>query len=446
MSQPQSNARALAVSILEQLELRGGYSNLALDAALAKAHLDPRDAGLVTTIVYGVLQHQLTLDYDLAPFIKDRKLDLWVRILLRTAVFQLVYLDKIPARAIFYESTEIAKTRGHVGLAKFVTGVLRAFQRDGAPSLDDIEDDHERLSIATSTPLWLVDRLIAQQGMAKATSILSDIDRPSAAALRVNTTRTTREALQQALALEFTLTPSEVSPVGLTSEGGHLVQTYAFSAGDYTMQDESSQLVAPSLAIEPDNLVLDACAAPGGKTTHIAEYLDPDKGGRVIALDLHPHKVRLIDQNARRLGLQKRIDSRVMDARQAGDEFAEETFDRILVDAPCSGLGLMRRKPEIRYAKQPSDLEALPAIQLAILKSVAPLLKRGGRLTYSTCTIVNEENQDVVAAFLAASPDFEQVAVPGAEALIHAHGAPALQLFPDDYGTDGFFIASFVRK
>lgn len=205
-------------------------------------------------------------------------------------------------------------------------------------------------------------------------------------------------------------------------------------------------LVAPSLDVQPGDQVLDACAAPGGKTTHIAQYLDPDQGGRVTALDLHANKVRLIQQNAKRLALDDRVAAQVMDARQVAANFAAESFDKILVDAPCSGLGLIRRKPEIKYTKQPEDLQHLQKIQLAILDSVAPTLKIGGRLTYSTCTMVREENQDVVAHFLATHPEFEQVPVLTLKPLAKTHGAPALQLFPDDYDTDGFFIASLIRR
>lgn len=237
-----------------------------------------------------------------------------------------------------------------------------------------------------------------------------------------------------------------MTPIGLIAPSGHLAGTSAFVKGEYTMQDESSMLVAPSLDIQPGDVVLDACAAPGGKTTHIAQYLDPKQGGQVTALDLHANKVRLINKNAKRLGLTDRIHAQVLDARKVATTFSANSFDKILVDAPCSGLGLIRRKPEIKYTKTPEDPAHLQQIQLAILNSVAPTLKIGGRLTYSTCTMVKEENQDVVAQFLAAHPEFEQVSVPTLKPLHKAHSAPALQLFPDDYDTDGFFIASLIRR
>ncbi|MCI1985635.1 MAG: 16S rRNA (cytosine(967)-C(5))-methyltransferase RsmB [Lactobacillus sp.] len=443
----KSNPRALAVSILEKVAVQGSYSNLTLDATLRHADLSVRDAHLLTTIVYGVIQRRLTLDYDLQPFVGKRRLDPWVRVLLQTAVYQMVYLDKVPTRAIFYETTEIAKQKGHAGIAKFVTAILRRIQREGLPSLDAIQSPLERLSIASSTPMWLVEKLVTQLGQVKAERILAVINQPANASLRVNTTKTTASALQAQLQDRFPeLAPSALTPDGLVAPGGHLAGTPEFAAGLYTLQDESSMLVAPSLAVAPEMHVLDACAAPGGKTTHIAQLLDPDVGGKVTALDLHPHKVRLIAENAARLGLADRVDAYAMDARQAPDQFAPQSFDRVLVDAPCSGLGLIRRKPEIKYEKQPADLVNLPKIQLAILEAVAGLVKAGGRLTYSTCTIVREENQAVIDAFLVAHPEFTQIQTPTAKGLTKAHGALALQLYPDDYGTDGFYIAALQRR
>lgn len=444
---PKTDPRTLAVKILTRVETQGSYANLALDAELKKSQLEERNAALATNLVYGVIQHGMTLDYYLKPFVKDRKLDPWVHVLLQTAVYQLVYLDRIPARAIFNESTKIAKKMGNLGVGQYVTAIMRNLQRSEVPDLTKLTPLTKRLSITYSVPEWLVDKLVEQLGADKAEAIFKTINQPAGASLRVNTTRTTPAALTDELAPAFPgLRESALSAVGLVADGGHLAGTRAFEDGLYTIQDESSMLVAPSLDVQPSSRVLDACAAPGGKTTHIAQYLDPAQGGQVVALDLHPHKVRLIEQNAERLGLADRVQAQAMDAREAGDLFSAESFDRILVDAPCSGLGLMRRKPEVRYTKHPSDLTQLPQIQLALLNAVAPLLKLNGRLTYSTCTMVTEENQGVVASFLAAHPEFEQVPVKVDRPLDHAHGAPALQLFPDDYGTDGFFIASFVRK
>ncbi len=295
-----------------------------------------------------------------------------------------------------------------MGIAKLVTAVLRAIERKGIPDPETIADPIERLSIMSSTPTWIIEKLIDQLGETKTRLILDEINQPAHASLRVNTTQTIRDVLQHELAADFEdLAVSPLTPVGLIAPGGHLAGTPQFATGEYTMQDESSMLVAPSLDVQPSDQVLDACAAPGGKTTHIAEFIDPAQGGHVTALDLHPHKVKLIMQNAARLKLANRVSAQAMDARQVADTFAPDSFDKILVDAPCSGLGLIRRKPEIKYQKQPEDLGNLHNIQVAILDAVAPTLKIGGRLTYSTCTIVQEENQDTVEAFFSDPSQFQ---------------------------------------
>lgn len=442
----KNNPRLLAVEILSRVG-KGSYSNLTLDATLNKAKLDPRDAGLLTTIVYGVIQRQLTLDYFIDPFIKGKKIDDWVRVLLRTAVYQMVYLDKVPTRAIFFDSTEVAKKLGHAGVAKFVTAILRRMERDGLPELADIKDETQRLATTSSTPLWLTEKLIDQLGMDQAQKILNAIGDAPSGVLRVNSAMTTPDELLGDLKARFPeIHRSALALSALVTPTGHLAGTPEFTDGVFTLQDESSQLVAPSLQLQPGDKVLDACAAPGGKTTHIAEYLDAKAGGQVTALDLHPHKVQLIMKNAYRMRLDNRVTAEAMDARTAKNHFEPASFDKILVDAPCSGLGLMRRKPEIKYDKTQQDIDNLARIQGDILGSVADLVKVGGLITYSTCTMAREENQDVVAAFLAEHPNFEQQPVAGLDRLDKVHSAPALQVYPSDYGTDGFFIASLKRK
>ncbi|KRM88248.1 16S rRNA (cytosine(967)-C(5))-methyltransferase RsmB [Lacticaseibacillus thailandensis] len=442
----KNNVRLLAVEVLSRVGGRGGYSNLTVDSTIRQGHLADRDAALLTNIVYGVIQHQLTLDYYLAPFVGRRELDPWVRQLLRTAVYQMHYLDKVPERAIFFDSTEIAKLKGHTGIAKFVTAILRNIQRKGLRDVSAIQDPVKRLSVAASVPTWLVQKLFDQWGELEATALLNSINSAPHASARVNRTLTTREALVTRLQDRFPdVRPSTLATSGVVAPGGHLAGTPEFADGLLTMQDESSQLVAPSLALQPGDQVLDACAAPGGKTTHIAEWLDPAAGGHVTALDLHPHKVRLIEQNATRMRLADRVSARTLDARQAVTTFGEQSFDKVLVDAPCSGLGLMRRKPEIKYDKTIDDVQNLARVQAGILDAVAPAVKVGGRLTYSTCTITHEENQDVVAAFLQRHGGFRQVAVPTLAPVTHNHAAPALQILPHDYGSDGFFIACLER-
>lgn len=442
-----TNPRALAVTLLERVANQGSYLNIALDQVLKQQSLAPRDAGLLTNIVYGTVQHQLTLDYWLTPFIKKpKKMEPWVRLLLQTALYQLKYLDRVPARAIFFETTEIAKKRGNRGVAGLVTAILRQIQRVGVADLTTIQPLSKQLSITDSVPEWLVAKLLKQLGETKTRSLLAAINQPPRASIRANQRLTTVPQLADNLKQQgIDVEASQLTPDALVATSGFLAGTAAFSAGEYTIQDESSMLVAPSLQVQPDAQVLDACAAPGGKTTHIATYLSADAGGQVVALDLHPNKVKLIRQNAKRLGVADVVQAQALDARQVATVFAEGQFDRILVDAPCSGLGLLRRKPEIRYARQPEDILNLAKVQLSILNSVASKVKPGGILTYSTCTIVDEENADVVAQFLAQHPEFTTIKVKTKQPL-KVPTTPYLRLYPDDYGTDGFFICCLQRK
>lgn len=442
-----TNPRALAVTLLERVTTQGSYLNIALDQLLKQQTLTARDAGLLTNIVYGTMQHQLTLDYWLTPFIKKpQKMEHWVRLLLQTALYQLEYLDRVPARAIFFETTEIAKKRGNRGIAGLVTAILRQIQRAGVADLTTIKPLTKQLSLTASVPEWLVAKLLDQLGETKTRHLLAAINQPPRASIRVNQRLTTVPQLTDNLSKQgIAVEASQLTPDALVATNGFLAGTAAFAAGQYTMQDESSMLVAPSLQLKPDAQVLDACAAPGGKTTHIATYLSAAAGGQVVALDLHGHKVQLIQRNAKRLGVADVVNAQALDARDVATVFADGQFDGVLVDAPCSGLGLLRRKPEMRYTRQPEDLLKLAKIQLDILNSVASKVKPGGILTYSTCTIVDEENADVVTKFLAQHSEFTTITVKTKQPL-KVPTTPYLQLYPDDYGTDGFFICCLQRK
>ncbi len=443
----QKNPRALAVRALEKIQ-NGAYSNLQLNQIIKQSQLEERDIHLMTTMTYGVIQHRLTLEYWLHPFVADwKKLDAWVKELLYISLFQMEYLDKVPNHAIFDEAIAIAKRRGHDGTRKFVTGVLHAIDRQGVRAIDDITDPVQRLSIAASLPVWLIEELTAELGVEKATAIAGAINEAPAQSARVNLAVTTVAAATTALEAEgFTVTPSKVVPEALLLHGGHVASSQAFQDGLVTLQDESAMLMAPSLQIEPGNHVLDAAAAPGGKTTQIATYLDATVGGRVEALDIHDHKIQLINQNAERLHVADRISARNLDARQVDEAFADEFFDRILVDAPCSGFGLLRRTPEIRYDKTMADSLSLQKIQLDILDSVADKLKVGGRLVYGTCTILSAENEDVVHQFVTTHPEFELVPTETAYELNALDEEGMLHMYPDDYDSDGFFIATLVKK
>ena len=442
----KDNARALAVRTLEKVQ-NGAYSNLQLNAIIKKSELDGRDVAFMTNMVYGVIQHRLTLTYWLKNFVaKPEKLDPWVRELLLISMFQMVYMDKVPKHAIFDEAIELAKRRGHAGLRKFVTGVLHAIDRQGLSDFSELTDLKQRLSIQYSMPEWLVESFLNDYGQERTEALLTSVNEAPKQSARVNTVVTTvDEAIETLIAEGFEVERSAVSPVGLLLSGGHVASSDAFGNGLVTLQDESAMLMAPAMTIQPSMYVLDAAAAPGGKTTQIATYLDPAQGGKVTALDIHEHKVALIDDNAARLSVAEQVDARMLDARKVDEVFEDETFDRILVDAPCSGFGLLRRKPEIRYDKSIEDSKNLQRIQLAILDAVAQKVKVNGDVVYGTCTILQIENSDVVNAFLAAHDNFELVPTELEYDLDVRNADGSVQILPDDFGSDGFFIATLRR-
>ncbi|MGN1401717.1 MAG: 16S rRNA (cytosine(967)-C(5))-methyltransferase RsmB [Bacillus sp. (in: firmicutes)] len=443
----QKNVRELALDMLVSVDKNQSYSNLLLNNVINNHNLSQADSGLLTEITYGTIQRQLTLDYFLSPFLNNaKKIESWVIHLLRLSVYQMVYLDKIPDHAVINEAVEIAKKRGHKGIAGMVNGVLRNIQRKGVPSFELIENEEERVSIETSHPLWLVQRWSDQYGIDKTRDMCHfNLKAPKQTA-RVNQAKTTRQALIDRLSSEgYQVQESAEIPDAIICLQGNLAHSKAFKEGLLTIQDESSMLVAHALGAHRGDQVLDCCAAPGGKSTAIAEKL---QNGSVVALDLHKHKVKLIKEQADRLDLPN-ITTTVLDARKARDVFQKEYFDCILVDAPCSGLGVIRRKPDMKYTKTPEDVAHLSDIQYGILSSVADLLKPGGTLVYSTCTIDQKENRGVAERFLAEHPDYcmdsglKQRMPEAVRPLVSEYD---LQLFPQDIQSDGFYIACFRKK
>ena len=428
-------ARSLALAVLEDVFINQAYSNIALNKHLKCSHLSATDKGLVTEIVYGTVARKLTLEWYLSHFIEDRdKLDNWLYILLLLSAYQLRYLDKIPNHAVVNEAVELAKARKK-GSEKLVNAVLRRILREGWPDIDSIKRKNKRDSIAYSLPVWLVSKLKEEYGEERAQAIFKSLLVRNKASIRV-TDLSRKEEIKAVLEASG----SPLAATGLVKEHGHFAGHDLFAEGVITIQDESSQLVAPTLDLQGDEQVLDACAAPGGKTAHMASYLT---SGKVTALDLYDHKLDLIQENAERLGVADRVQTQKLDARKVHEFFGRDSFDKILVDAPCSGIGLLRRKPDIKYNKETADFTSLQEIQLEILGSVCQTLRKGGIITYSTCTIVSEENFQVVEAFLESHPEFEQVKLEHECKDILKDGC--ILITPELYGSDGFFISQFRK-
>jgi len=428
-------ARSLALAVLEDVFVNQAYSNIALNKHLKGSQLSVADKGLVTEIVYGTVARKLTLEWYLSHFIQDRdKLDNWLYILLLLSAYQLRYLDKVPNHAVVNEAVELAKLRKK-GSEKLVNAVLRRILREGWPDIDSIKRKNKRDSIAYSLPVWLVSKLKEEYGEERAQAIFESLLVRNKASIRV-TDLSRKEEIKAVLET----TDSPLAATGLVKEQGHFAGHDLFSEGAITIQDESSQLVAPTLDLQGDEQVLDACAAPGGKTAHMASYLT---SGKVTALDLYDHKLDLIQENAERLGVADQVQTQKLDARKVHEFFEKDSFDKILVDAPCSGIGLLRRKPDIKYNKETADFTSLQEIQLEILGSVCQTLRKGGIITYSTCTIVSEENFQVVEAFLESHPEFEQVKLEHECKDILKDGC--ILITPELYGSDGFFISQFRK-
>jgi len=449
----EGDARSTALDVLLKVEQEQAFSNLQLNQALNRSKLDKHDAGLVTELVYGTLQRRNTIDYFLGRFVTRgiHKLDPWVRNLLRLSFYQIYYLDRIPPHAAVNEAVNIAKRRGHQGISGMVNGVLRNVLRQlPTITVPDTLPATERISLEQSHPKWLVERWLAQFGEEETEAMCEENNRPPSLSIRVNRQRIDRATMLSELqAHQIEAKPSLLSEDGIVieSRSGNIAQTRWYEDGLFSIQDESSMIVATIVGAAPGMRVLDCCAAPGGKTTHIAETMD-DRG-ELWANDIHAHKQALIDTQASRLGLSC-VRTIVGDAGRLRERFPAGHFDRILLDAPCSGLGVIRRKPDIKWRKTSEELLELPKLQYQLLEEAAALLKPGGVLVYSTCTVEHAENDQVIARFLAEHHEYvpdeavSQLVPPALLPSVDA-GSGMLRILPHHYGSDGFFIAR-LRK
>lgn len=445
----KAGAREVALEILTRVEERKSYSNLELKHVLDNTALSGPDVGLVTELVYGTIQRRNTLEYVLNQFLKgNKKMQNWVRELLLLSLYQIRYLDRVPERAAVHEAVEIAKRKGHQGIASLVNGVLRNVLRQ--PDIWERLPNQPiaALALQESHPEWLVKRWLKQYGEAETKFICHSNNLPPHPSVRVNTLKATREELLTQMANgQLEAKASTLSPFGITLDGGNAANTRWFQEGYCTIQDESSMLVAPALGTKPGDRVLDACAAPGGKTTHIAELMGNE--GEIVACDVHPHKEQLIRQTANRLGITI-IETVVSDAMELPEKNLG-TFDRILLDAPCTGFGVIRRKPDLKWNKSEKDIQDISAIQYKLLERVSSLLAPGGVMVYSTCTMEPEENQQLVEKFVTEHPSFELDRTLGEDlpdtvtAKLDASKG-YIQLLPHHFQSDGFFIARLKRN
>lgn len=437
-------AREVSLKTLMACESRGSWSDEALGSALAKSGLDTRDAALATRLCYGVLQNRLFCDYYIDSFsrVKTEKMDVCVRCVLRLGAYQLLLLDRIPASAAVNESVALARKYARSPRAAgFVNAVLRALARsaDSLPPLPE-GDEVRRLSIRYSHPEWLVRAFLDRFG-GETEALLAADNAPAPTTLQTNTLRTSPEALLASLREHgVQAEPHPTLPGCLTMTGSGAVDGLEeFTRGEFYVQDAAARCAVLASGVKAGDRVLDACAAPGGKSFAAAVQMGGE--GEIIACDIHENKLRFIESGAQRLGIHI-LRASLRDAREAFEPF-RENYGAVLCDVPCSGLGVIRKKPDIRY-KDPAPLKALPEIQLAILENCCTYVRPGGTLLYSTCTVLREENEGVVERFLQKHHEFApadfSVPLPEGES-----AGGCLTFLPHVQGTDGFFAAKLKK-
>ena len=429
MANNLSPAREAALKTLYAVEKEGAYLNIALNDIIHEAKLDDRDAALCTELVLGVERNRLFLDNIIENLstLKLKKISVWILNILRMGIYSLRFLDKIPQSATINECVKLAKRYGHQKSSGFVNAVLRKAVTSG--DFLPEEGTEEYLSVFYSYPGWIITKWKSEK--------VKDIE-PLLKAGNINPPTYLRKNLLKG---DFEIPEGfEKAPLGKNSyiytKGGAFHGSKLQKEGYFSIQDVASQLAVEALDPKEGMEVLDLCAAPGGKSEYAAELMG--NKGHVVACDLYPHKTELIEKSAERLGI-KIIETRVNDAEKYEKDF-EEKFDRVLLDAPCSGLGIIRRKPDIKWTKAAMDCSALAKTQYKMLRNATHYVKKGGILVYSTCTISKMENQQTVQMFLRENKNFEALPTE------YMNEKGYCQLYPNVDNTDGFFIARFVRR
>ena len=438
-----ATAREVAMLTLAACERQGAWSDGHLKRMLKQSRLDSRDAGLATRLCFGVLQNRMLIDWHLASFCNTplQKLDLNVLCALRVALYQLLFLDKIPSSAAVNEAVNLTKKYcRNPRAAGMVNGILRSILRQEKLPSPEGADRVESLSIQYSHPRWLVEEFASSVGQDEIESLLAaDNEQPPITA-QVNTCKATAQQVIDALAAEGVSAQAHpwLENCLVLTGTGNLEQLKAFNDGLFYVQDCAARLAVTAAQLQPGMRVLDCCAAPGGKS--FAAAIDMENRGEVISCDIHAHKIKLLNAGSERLGLDI-ISPKLQSATELNEEWVS-AFDTVITDVPCSGLGIIRKKPDIRY-KDPAPLTGLLPVQRAILENCSRYVKPGGTLIYATCTLLKRENEDIVLDFLSRHAEFnlEPLNLPvvgGSQAM--------LTFWPHIHGTDGFFAARLRKK
>ncbi len=431
--------REAAYLSLERCDKTDKFSNLELDSAIKKYGFTGSDRAFFTTLVYGTIERRITLDYVISVYSSKpiEKIEPKLMNILRLGAYQILFLDRTPDSAAVNESVELAKYHTHKGTASFVNAVLRNISRGKGNIPMPEEGSDQYLSVKYSLPEWLISMWRDNYGSEKTEKLLEGMNRAPYMTLRVNTLKNTREELINTLANDgIDCSPSDKCDSALILNSNvPIADLRALGEGLCFIQDEASQLCVKAVGAKNGDTVIDTCSCPGGKSFGIA--IEMKNEGKLTSLDLHESKLSLVVSGAERLGISI-LNAEVHNGTKPKEDLVGSA-DRVLCDVPCSGLGVIAKKPDLRH-KSPDDISRLPEIQYKILCNGASYVKNGGTLVYSTCTLNKKENEDVAEKFLSEHPEFS----PCGDGMYESK--PMMTFFPDEHGTDGFFVAKFIKK
>lgn len=441
-------ARETALKIIYNIESNNAYSNISLDEEIEKNRkvLTSKDIGFITELTYGVITWKLTLDEIIKKYskLKLKKISLWILNILRMGIYQIVFLSKVPKSAAVNESVNLAKRYGHKNSANFVNAILRKVSKSDYDEMFEIKNDIERISKTTSMPVWIVEDLLKENDKKIVEEICQNSNLKPELLVRVNNLKTNKEKLKEKLEEKnIEVKNGVLEDFLILKNAKNLENMEEFKNGLFTVQDEAAGLTCKILNPSKTDFVLDACSSPGGKTTYLAEIKNDE--GKILAFDIHPHRVKLVENASKRLGL-KCIETKVKDAR-IYDENLKEKFDKILLDVPCLGLGVLKRKPDIKWQKKKEDVEEITKVQKQILDVCSKYLKIGGHLIYSTCSILKEENENIVNKFLEENKNFKIEKIELEENNFfkkYLKNEGFMQVFQNEK-TDGFFICKMEK-
>ena len=439
--------RQIALTILYKIDKENAYSNIALDEELRKNKklLKEKDIGLISEIVYGTTTWKLTIDTIIKKYskLKIEKLSIWILNILRMGIYQIVFLDKIPKSAAVNESVNLAKRYGHPASANFVNAILRKIEKKDFEEMSQIKEPIQRIMLTTSTPKWIIEELLKEKAIQDVEEICKNSNQKPSLSIRVNTLKTTKENLIKELKkLQIEVKQGILEDFLIVEKVKQIENLEIFKQGWCTIQDESAGLAALVLEPREGERILDACSTPGGKTSYLAQLMK--NKGMIEAWDIHPHRTKLVEETAKRLGIQI-IQTKVKDATLKENNI--EKFDKILLDVPCLGTGVIRKKPDIKWKHDKTEIEEITKIQKTILQNCSEYLKEGGELVYSTCSILQEENENIISDFLKKNKNFKITPIPINEKNMfyqYRENAGYLKVYPNKE-IDGFFICKIKK-